>query len=255
MKQKEERQIYRLHNMCPVRFSFQDTFHCQSRGTSYQMINPWATSSHKRCSKQCLTWYPLQPNPSMLPSTTVTAAWSPSPQDPANQGSLHAQCTGAPLYSSALQLGVHIFSSRWGTTTMSPAIITCLRWTLNKLASPVHRRLCEVSLSAACRSHSQDCVPRGWLSPNTEQLSTSSGMHATDQYEVLWWLSVGTVPIIVWCLLPRISFHDCCYNSFIGRVHGWPAFKCAIDVTWRCCSNLRNTLARIIICMTSTWTM
>jgi hypothetical protein len=39
----------------------------------------------------------------------------------------------------------------------------------------------------------------------------------------------------------------------VSRVHGWAAFKGAVDVTWRHCSHHRNTLVHIIICMTSTW--
>jgi hypothetical protein len=140
---------------------------------------------------------------------------------------------------------------------MSLTIIPCLRWTLNKLASSVHRMLREVSSSAACQccSHLQDCIPRGRLSLKTEHLSTSSGTDATDHHEVLWGPSVGTVLIIVRYRLGSHSTTTVITASLVDActVHGWRAFKCAVDVTWIHCSHLQNTLARIIICMTSNW--
>jgi hypothetical protein len=48
-----------MHNTCSVRFSFQDTLHCQvAQAIEWSIHGP--LSSHKRCSKQCLAWYPLQ---------------------------------------------------------------------------------------------------------------------------------------------------------------------------------------------------
>jgi hypothetical protein len=82
-----------------------------------------------------------------------------------------------------------------------------------------------------CRSYSQDCVPRGWLSLKTEDLSASSGTDATDHHEVLWGPSFWMVPIIVWYHL-HSHFHDCCYNIFTG----WCLYSPWVTCIQVCCS-------------------
>jgi hypothetical protein len=98
-----------LYNMCPVRFSFQDTLHCQVAQAIKWSIHG-SLSSHKRCCKQCLAWYPLK--------YTLTCCHRPllqlrevlPPQDPATKevSMPSAELLCAKSTTSASQLKVHL---------------------------------------------------------------------------------------------------------------------------------------------------
>jgi hypothetical protein len=165
-------------------------------------------------------WHGILSNmPSHAASTAVTPAWSLATTGSCNQAGLHAQCPEllcAKTTISALQLEVHLpvadrapqqcprwFSHAWGgcwTNLLHLSTECYVKW---------------AHLVCQCHSHSQDCVPRGRLSLKTEEISASSGTDATDHHEVtLRTLSWDTINYRV--ISPRLSFHDCCFDIFIG---------------------------------------
>jgi hypothetical protein len=73
---------------------------------------------------------------------------------------------------------------------MSLMIIPCVRWTLNKRASPFHKILPEVSSFAGLRLYRTVCL-------NIGEHSASSGTNTIDYHEVLQGPLVGMVPIIM----------------------------------------------------------
>lgn len=111
-----------------------------------------------------------------------------------------------------------------------------LLWTLN---TPLHlkkcficvlRRLCKTSSFALCLfySSSQNRIHTRW---ETNMHSASSGMGAIDRCEVFQGLSVGIVPILMWCCL--VFRHDsrstaknygiamgwCLYSPWVTHIH------------------------------------
>jgi hypothetical protein len=97
---------------------------------------------------------------------------------------------------------------------------------MNKLASCFHKILPEVSSFAGLRLYRTVCL-------NIRERSASSGTDTIDQHEVLWGPSVGMIPIIMRYRLRSHSMTAVMTSALadICRIHGWPAFKCTVDVT------------------------
>jgi hypothetical protein len=111
------------------------------------------------------------------------------------------------------------------------------------LASSVHRTLPEVSLSAMCViaiwiMSVEGCLPEH---RNTSQLVVQIQLFVMKlvQSQLLCDITYALIPwLLLYTYSPWVTF-----------------FQCAVDVTWRPCSELRNTLAPFIIRLKSTWIM
>jgi hypothetical protein len=96
--------------VCPVMFSFQNTLHCQgAHATEWSIHGP--LSRYKRCSKQCLAWYPLQYALTCCHRPLLQLLEVLPPQDPTTrEASMPSvlELLFAKTTTSALQLEVHL---------------------------------------------------------------------------------------------------------------------------------------------------